>query len=206
MIFALFFVAIAYLLGSIPFAVVVSRAMRLSDPRTFGSRNPGATNVLRTGNKTAAALTLLGDALKGWAAVTLAIWATATFNLPAITVGLCAVAAFLGHVFPVFLNFKGGKGVATALGVLIALNPWLALATAATWLIVAYATKYSSLAAIAAAVFAPLYFILGSNVVWPVNRGYAVAIVAISVVLLFRHQANIGRLMRGKESKIGHKQ
>lgn len=205
MIFALFFVAIAYLLGSIPFAVVVSRAMRLSDPRTFGSRNPGATNVLRTGNKTAAALTLLGDALKGWAAVTLAIWATATFNLPAITVGLCAVAAFLGHVFPVFLNFKGGKGVATALGVLIALNPWLALATAATWLIVAYATKYSSLAAIAAAVFAPLYFILGSNVVWPVNRGYAVAIIAISVVLLFRHQANIGRLMQGKESKIGRK-
>lgn|SRR5690606_16181423 len=206
MIFALLFVAFAYLLGSIPFAIVVSRAMRLSDPRTFGSRNPGATNVLRTGNKTAAALTLLGDALKGWAAVTLAIWATAAFNLPAITVGLCAVAAFLGHVFPVFLNFKGGKGVATALGVLIALNPWLALATAATWLIVAYATKYSSLAAIAAAVFAPLYFILGSNVVWPVNRGYAVAIVAISVVLLFRHQANIGRLMRGKESKIGHKQ
>lgn len=206
MIFALLFVAFAYLLGSIPFAIVVSRAMRLSDPRTFGSRNPGATNVLRTGNKTAAALTLLGDALKGWAAVTLAIWATAAFNLPASTVGLCAVAVFLGHVFPVFLNFKGGKGVATALGVLIALNPWLALATAATWLIVAYATKYSSLAAIAAAVFAPLYFILGSNVVWPVNRGYAVAIVAISVVLLFRHQANIGRLMRGKESKIGHKQ
>ena len=125
MIFALLFVAFAYLLGSIPFAIVVSRAMRLSDPRTFGSRNPGATNVLRTGNKTAAALTLLGDALKGWAAVTLAIWATAAFNLPAITVGLCAVAVFLGHVFPVFLNFKGGKGVATALGVLIALNPWL---------------------------------------------------------------------------------
>lgn len=200
---ALLSILIAYLLGSIPFAVVVSRAMRLRDPRTFGSRNPGATNVLRSGNKKAAALTLLGDILKGWVAVTAAVWATTAFGLPDLAIALCAIAVFLGHILPVFLNFKGGKGVATALGILLALNPWLALATAATWLIVAYATKYSSLAAIAAAIFAPLYFILGSNVVWPMNRGYIVAIIVISVILLFRHQDNIGRLMRGKESKIG---
>lgn len=196
---------LAYVVGSIPFAVVVSRAMRLKDPRTFGSRNPGATNVLRSGNKTAAVLTLLGDAAKGWLAVFVAIWATVNFGLPGLTVALCAIAVFMGHVFPVFLKFKGGKGVATALGVLLGLNVWLALATVATWLIVAYASRYSSLAAITAAVFAPLYFILGSNVAWPANASYAVAIIVISVILLFRHQANIGRLMRGKESKIGSK-
>lgn len=201
----LLLILLAYILGSIPFAVVVSRVMRLRDPRTFGSRNPGATNVLRSGNKKAAVLTLLGDVAKGWVAVAIAIWAGARFGLPAVVVALCAVAVFLGHVYPVFLKFRGGKGVATALGVLLGLNPWLALATAATWLIVAYASRYSSLAAIASAVFAPLYFILGSNVVWPVNRSYAVAIVVISVILLFRHQDNIGRLLRGKESKIGSK-
>lgn len=198
-------VVLAYLLGSIPFAIVVSRAMRLQDPRSFGSRNPGATNVLRSGNKTAAVLTLLGDAAKGWVAVLGTIWVVNTFALPGITVALCGIAVFLGHVFPVFLKFRGGKGVATALGVLLALNVWLALATVATWLIVVYATKYSSLAAIAAAVFAPIYFILGSNVAWPANTGYATAIIVISAILLFRHQANIGRLMRGKESKIGSK-
>lgn len=198
-------VILAYVAGSVPFAVVVSRAMRLQDPRTFGSRNPGATNVLRSGNKTAAVLTLLGDAAKGWLAVYAAIWSMNTFALPGIAVALCSIAVFLGHVFPVFLKFKGGKGVATALGVLLGLNLWLALATVATWLIVAYATKYSSLAAIAAAVFAPIYFILGSNVAWPANASYALAIIVISVILLFRHQANIGRLMRGKEGKIGSK-
>ena len=196
---------IFYVIGSIPFAVVVSRAMRLRDPRTFGSGNPGATNVLRSGNKTAAILTLLGDTAKGWAAVYGSIWAMSAFSLPSVVVPLCAITVFLGHVFPVFLKFKGGKGVATALGVLLGLNVWLALATAATWVIVAYATRYSSLAAIAAAVFAPIYFILGGNVAWPVNRGYAVAIVVISAIVLFRHQVNMGRLMRGKESKIGGK-
>lgn len=205
LVFVAVLVLASYIVGSIPFAVIVSRAMRLRDPRTFGSRNPGATNVLRSGNKTAAILTLAGDTAKGWAAVYGAILAASMGPLPGIVVPLCAVAVFLGHVFPVFLKFKGGKGVATALGVMLGLNVWLALATAATWLIVAYASKYSSLAAIAAAIFAPLYFILGSNVAWPVNRGYAVAIVVISVILLFRHQANIGRLLRGKESKIGGK-
>lgn len=201
----LLLVGLAYLMGSIPFAVVVSRAMRLQDPRTFGSRNPGATNVLRSGSKTAAVLTLLGDAAKGWLAVFAAIWAVKSFDLPGVAVALCAIAVFMGHVFPVFLKFKGGKGVATALGVLLGLNLWLALATVATWLIVAYATKYSSLAAIAAAVFAPIYFILGSNVAWPANGSYAMALIVITIILLFRHQANIGRLMRGKESKIGSK-
>lgn len=196
---------ISYIVGSIPFAVVVSRAMRLRDPRTFGSRNPGATNVLRSGNKTAALLTLLGDTAKGWATVYASILAMHAWSLSSVVVPLCAIAVFLGHVFPIFLKFKGGKGVATALGILLGLNVWLAIATAATWLIVAYASKYSSLAAIAAAVLAPVYFILGSNVAWLANRGYAVAIIVISVILLFRHQANIGRLMRGKEGKIGSK-
>lgn len=203
--FVLLSVLLSYVLGSVSFAVVVSRAMKLRDPRTFGSRNPGATNVLRSGNKTAAVLTLLGDTAKGWVAVYGAIWLADTLALTASVVPLCAVAVFLGHVYPIFLKFKGGKGVATALGVLLGLNPWLALATAATWLIVAYASRYSSLAAIAAAVFAPLYFILGGNIAWPVNKGYAIAITIISVVLLFRHQGNISRLLRGKEKKIGSK-
>jgi glycerol-3-phosphate acyltransferase PlsY len=197
--------ACAYLIGSISFAVAISKFMGLQDPRTFGSRNPGATNVLRTGNKAAAALTLVGDAAKGWLAVMLTAWLVQRYNLPGALIGASAVAAFLGHVYPVFLHFKGGKGVATALGVLLALQPWLALATAATWLIVAYASRYSSLASIVSAIFAPMYYLLGGNVVWPLDRSVAFAIIVISVVLLFRHQANISRLMTGKESRIGGK-
>jgi len=195
----------SYLLGSVPFAVVVSRAMGLADPRSFGSKNPGATNVLRTGNKKAAALTLLGDAAKGWLAVLAAAYVAQRVGLPGSVVAVCAVAAFLGHVYPVFLGFKGGKGVATALGVILAASPWLAFATAATWLIVAYAFRYSSLASIVAAIFAPLYYLLGGNVAWELDKAMALAIVVISVVLLFRHQANISRLMTGKESRIGAK-
>jgi glycerol-3-phosphate acyltransferase PlsY len=195
----------AYLVGSIPFAVVVSRIMGLADPRSFGSGNPGATNVLRTGNKTAAALTLLGDAAKGWVAVLAAQEAARYAGLPVAVVALCAIAVFLGHLFPVFLNFKGGKGVATALGVLLGINPWLALATAATWLIMAYVTRYSSLSAIIAAIFAPLYYLLGGNVAWPRVPSLALAIVIISVILLFRHKANISRLLKGTESRIGGK-
>ena len=195
----------SYLLGSVPFAVVVSRAMGLADPRSFGSRNPGATNVLRTGNKTAAALTLLGDAAKGWLAVFAAAYLAQRMDLSTGVVAVCAVAAFLGHVYPVWLGFKGGKGVATAMGVVLAINPWLALATVGTWLIVAYAFRYSSLASIVAAIFAPLYYLLGGNVAWELDKAMALAIVVISVVLLFRHQANISRLMRGKESRIGAK-
>lgn len=202
---ALVLVALCYLLGSVSFAVVVSRVMGLQDPRTFGSGNPGATNVLRTGNKTAAALTLLGDAAKGWLAVFAASQAARYVDLHIAVVAACAVAVFLGHVYPVFLKFKGGKGVATALGVLLAINPWLALATVGTWLIVAYVTRYSSLASIIAAIFAPLYYLLGGNVAWKLDPAIALAIVIISVVLLFRHQANISRLMTGKESRIGSK-
>jgi len=198
-------VVLAYLLGSIPFAVVVSRAMGLRDPRSFGSGNPGATNVLRTGNKGAAALTLLGDAAKGWLAVWLAMLATGQWDLPRFVPGLAAVAVFLGHVFPLFLRFKGGKGVATALGVLLGIQPWLALATVATWLIVAYATRYSSLAAIVAAIFTPLYYLFGANVAWRLDGFLCLCIVVICVVLCFRHKANIARLLAGKESRIGSK-
>lgn len=198
-------VALAYLAGSIPFAVVVSRAMGLQDPRTFGSGNPGATNVLRTGSKKAALLTLLGDALKGWLPVYVVASLSPTLGLSPRATALCGVAAFLGHVFPVFLKFKGGKGVATALGVLMALNPWLGLATLATWLIVAYASRYSSLSSIVSAIFAPLYYLLGANVAWPMKGSYISAIVVISAMLLFRHSANISRLLKGKESKIGSK-
>lgn len=194
-----------YLIGSVSFAVLVSHSMGLKDPRTFGSGNPGATNVLRSGNRLAAVLTLLGDAAKGWVAVMLAAWAWQHDLLPESAIALTGLAAFLGHVYPVFLHFKGGKGVATALGVLLALQPWLALATVATWLIVAYVTRYSSLAAIIAAIFAPFYYILGGNVAWRMDQSTALSIVAISVVLLYRHNANISRLLAGKEGRIGQK-
>jgi len=196
---------LSYLLGSVPFAVVVSRAMGLQDPRKFGSQNPGATNVLRGGNKTAAALTLLGDAAKGTLAVWLARVVADAQALPTAVVAISAMAVLLGHVFPVFLRFKGGKGVATALGVLLALSPWLGLATAATWLIVAYATRYSSLAAIIAAVFAPVYHLFGAGVAWERSAATTLALVAIAALLIARHGANIQRLLQGKESRIGGK-
>lgn len=194
--------AAAYLLGSLPFAVIVSRLMGLRDPRQYGSRNPGATNVLRTGNRKAAALTLLGDVGKGWLAVTVA-QLLAPSTLAATLPAWCGLAVFVGHVWPIFLRFKGGKGVATALGVLLGVSPWLGLATAATWLIVARGSGYSSLAAIVAAIFTPLYFVLGSNTVWAASAPTAVVLFAISVILLFRHAGNISRLMQGKESRIG---
>lgn len=196
---------IGYLIGSVPFAVVVSRAMGLKDPRSFGSGNPGATNVLRGGNKLAAILTLLGDAAKGWLAVALAFWATQRGLLPEAAIPLAGLGAFLGHLYPLFLSFRGGKGVATALGVLLALQPWLALATVATWLIVALVTRYSSLAAILAAIFAPFYYILGDKVAWRADALTISVIVIISVLLLARHKENIARLLAGKESRIGSK-
>lgn len=196
-------IVLAYVIGSIPFAVVVSRLMGLKDPRSYGSKNPGATNVLRTGNKAAAALTLIGDAAKGW----FAVWLTAMFarewGLPAYVIGLAGVAVFLGHLYPLFLKFKGGKGVATALGVLLAFEPWLAVASVATWVIVAFATRYSSLAAIIAAIFAPLYYLFGGGIAWRFNGFWCFCIIVISVLLCFRHQANIARLMAGKEGRIG---
>ncbi|WP_372686863.1 glycerol-3-phosphate 1-O-acyltransferase PlsY [Castellaniella sp.] len=193
----------AYLLGSVSFAVLVSKAMGLQDPRSFGSHNPGATNVLRGGNKSAAILTLLGDAAKGWLAVFLAAAAVQQGWLTAAAVPIAGLGAFLGHLYPIFLRFRGGKGVATALGVLLGLHGWLALAVVLTWLLVAAITRYSSLAAILAAIFAPFYYILGNGVAWRVDTLTASVIVLISVLLLARHQANISRLLAGKEGKIG---
>jgi len=196
-------VALAYLIGSIPFAVVVSRAMGLQDPRSYGSKNPGATNVLRSGSKPAAALTLLGDAAKGW----FALWLAQRLapGLSWNTYALVALAVFLGHLYPLFLGFRGGKGVATALGILAAVQPWLAVATAATWLIVAVFSRYSSLAALAAAFFAPLYYLFGSGAAWTARAPVTAALVVIVALLFYRHRANIARLVQGTESRIGGK-
>ena len=190
----------AYLIGSVSFAVIVSAAMGLADPRSYGSKNPGATNVLRSGNKTAAILTLLGDAFKGWLAVWLVARFGPRFGLDDTAVALAAIAVFLGHLYPVFFKFKGGKGVATAAGVLLAVNPVLGLATMLTWLIIAFFFRYSSFAAIVAAVFAPLFdvFLFGPNrIAW--------AVFAMSALLLWRHRANIAKLVAGTESRIGEK-
>jgi glycerol-3-phosphate acyltransferase PlsY len=200
---ALAAVVAAYLIGSLSFAVIVSRMMGLQDPRTYGSQNPGATNVLRSGSKAAAVLTLLLDAVKGWVPV-FGVQRLPGMDLDAV-VAACALAAFAGHVWPVFFRFKGGKGVATAAGVLFGLEPWLGLATMATWLIVAYFSRYSSLAAVAAAVFAPAFYLLGAKVVWSGAPVIALSIGVMSAVLLYRHKDNIARLMAGKESRIGAK-
>ena len=191
---------IAYLIGSVSFAVVVSRVYGLSDPRTYGSKNPGATNVLRSGNKAAAILTLAGDALKGWLAVFLAQWLGPRYGLGDGTVALVAIAVFLGHVYPVFFKFIGGKGVATALGILFAVDVWLGAATLATWLLMAGVFRYSSLAAIVAAAFAPFYHAM----FWQMNE-ITIAIAAMSLLLVWRHSENIGKLIAGKESRIAAK-
>ncbi len=189
----------AYLIGSVSFAVVVSKAMRLPDPHSYGSGNPGATNVLRTGNKLAAILTLLGDAAKGYVAVVIARVLIGveieSWVLPAV-----AAAVFVGHLFPVFHGFKGGKGVATALGVLLAIDWVLGLTTLSTWLIVAVFLRYSSLAALVSAVFAPIYFIFLFGV-----QPMAIAIAVMSTLLIWRHKANIQKLLRGEEGRIGSK-
>ena len=190
----------AYLIGSLSFAVIVSRAMGLSDPRTYGSRNPGATNVLRSGNKAAAIVTLLLDALKGYLPVMLVKEFGGAYGLDEGSLALVGLAAFLGHLWPVFFHFKGGKGVATAAGVLLGLNPWLGLATLATWLIIAAFTRYSSLASLVAAVFAPFYQILG----WG-GGPVAIAVTVTGALLVYRHQANIAKLLKGTESKLGQK-
>ena len=191
---------VAYLLGSIPFAIVVSKLFRLEDPRTFGSGNPGATNVLRTGNKLAAVLTLIGDCVKGWIPVGLAVQFDEKLALSDAGIALIAVAVFAGHLWPLFFRFKGGKGVATALGVLLGLNPILGLATLVTWIVVAYAFRYSSLAALIASVFAPFYYTL---LFGPDVKLAAVAL--MSVLLIYRHRKNIANLLSGKESRIGKK-
>jgi acyl phosphate:glycerol-3-phosphate acyltransferase len=193
-------VVAAYLLGSLSFAVIFSRAMGLADPRSYGSGNPGATNVLRSGNKAAAILTLVFDALKGYVPVVLAIALAPRFGWGENTVALVGLAAFLGHVWPVFFKFQGGKGVATAAGVLMALNPLLALATLASFALVLAFMRYVSLASIVAAAFAPFYQLL----IW--GGGAALlCIVPMSLILIWRHQGNIKKLLKGTESKLGEK-
>ena len=196
----LIFVVCAYLIGSVSFAVLMSKAFGLADPRSYGSGNPGATNVLRSGKKAAAALTLLGDAAKGWLAVFLAIRFAPHDGEGLMIVALVSIAVFLGHVFPVFLKFKGGKGVATALGVLLALSVWMGIAVLVTWLLVAVAFRYSSLAALVASIAAPIYAML---VHLRPELVFATAI--MSMLLIWRHKSNIQNLLTGKESKIGGK-
>jgi glycerol-3-phosphate acyltransferase PlsY len=196
---------VAYLLGSLSFAVIVSRAMGLTDPRTFGSKNPGATNVLRSGSKKAAIITLLFDALKGWLPVLAVRYFGKPYGLEDGTVALVGLAAFLGHLWPVFFGFKGGKGVATALGVLFGTNLFLGLAVGATWLFVAYVSRYSSLSSLVAAVFAPAYYMLGDGALWSAEKPITLALIVMGGLLIYRHNENIGRLIAGKESKLGAK-
>jgi glycerol-3-phosphate acyltransferase PlsY len=191
---------LAYLIGSLSFAVIVSRLMGLDDPRSYGSKNPGATNVLRSGNKKAAALTLLFDALKGLVPVLLVMLFGEHFGLDEEAAAWVGLAAFLGHLWPVFFRFQGGKGVATALGVLFGLSVWLGLGAALTWLAIAYFFRYSSLAALVAAVFAPFYHAL----IWGPSQ-VTLALVIMAGLLLWRHSANIDKLIKGTESKIGQK-
>lgn len=206
--FTVLAVAAAYCLGSISFAIVVSRAMRLPDPRSYGSGNPGATNVLRTGRKTAAVFTLLGDAGKGWLAVWLAAHllplapedASVAWAVDRTDVALVGVAVFLGHLYPVFHKFQGGKGVATAAGVLLGFDPWLGLGTIVTWVAIAAFFRMSSLAALVAAVFAPLYagWLFGLRPVLP-------AVIVIAALLAWRHRANVARIVAGTEPRLGGK-
>ncbi|MBY0474337.1 MAG: glycerol-3-phosphate 1-O-acyltransferase PlsY [Nitrosomonas sp.] len=196
----LVFALLAYLLGSVSFAVVSSWIFKLPDPRTYGSKNPGATNVLRSGKKAAAVLTLLGDAGKGWIAVILAQTYATTWELGNEAVAVVALAVFLGHVFPVFLRFQGGKGVATAVGVLLGLNFWMGLMAIGTWMLVAWIWRISSLSALVAAALAPVYAgaILGFE-------GSTFAVLLMSLILIWRHQSNIVNLLAGKEGRIGEK-
>lgn len=194
------FVIVAYLIGSLSFAVIVSKLFGLPDPSTYGSGNPGATNVLRTGNRLAAVLTLLGDSLKGFVAVLLALIFAPRFGVPPEGVALASIAVFLGHLYPVFLRFKGGKGVATAAGVLFAINHWLGLLTVATWIVIAMFFRFSSLAALIAAIFAPFFtfFLIKSS-------SMLVAVSAMSLLLIWRHRENIRKLLAGEESQLGEK-
>ncbi len=194
-----------YLVGSLSFAVIVSRVMGLNDPRTFGSKNPGATNVLRSGSKAAAILTLLLDAVKGWLPVVLVKWYGPAYGLADGTLALVGLAAFLGHVFPVFFKFQGGKGVATALGVLLGFSAWLGLATALIWLAMAVVFRYSSLASITAALLVPVVYVLGDGGLWMMRKSVALGVAVISLFLLYRHAENINRLIKGTESKLGKK-
>lgn len=196
----LVFVLIAYLLGSVSFAVIASWLFRLPDPRTYGSKNPGATNVLRSGKKAAAVLTLLGDAGKGWLAVVLAQHFAQSWNLTGEVVAVVALAVFLGHVFPIFLRFQGGKGVATAVGVLLGLNLWVGLLAIITWLLVVMIWRISSLSALVAALFAPINALIFIG--FDIN---VLAILVMSLILIWRHKSNIANLVAGKEGRVGER-
>jgi acyl phosphate:glycerol-3-phosphate acyltransferase len=194
---ALFIIA-AYLIGSLSFAVIVSRAYGLPDPRSYGSGNPGATNVLRTGRKQAAVLTLIGDAGKGWLAVELAQWLGPRYGISDWTLAAVALAAFVGHVWPVFFRFQGGKGVATAAGILLAVDAWLGLGTLAAWIVIALIFRISSLSAIVAAIFAPFWYVWLFGI-----DAMAGTVLLIALVLLWRHRANMARLIAGTEGRLG---
>lgn len=198
-------IVLSYLLGSLSFAVIVSKALGMDDPRNYGSKNPGATNVLRSGNKVAALLTLLLDALKGWLPVFLIQNFGEPWGLGLGAAALAGTAAFLGHLYPVFFGFKGGKGVATGAGALLGIHWLLGLATGATWLIIALFFRYSSLASIVAAFFAPAYYLLGGGIMWPLDATTLISISVISLLLVWRHRENIRRLFAGTESRLGSK-
>lgn len=187
-------IILAYLIGSLSFAVVVSRAFGLPDPRSYGSGNPGATNVMRSGKKAAAVLTLLGDGAKGWLAVFLAQYFAPAWDAGDLGIAASALAVFIGHIYPVFFGFKGGKGVATAAGILLALNVWLGLAVVATWLLTFAMSRYSSLSALLASLLAPLY----ANIF--LSKLYVGTVIVLSGLLIWRHRANIQKLLQGKES------
>ena len=195
----------AYLLGSLSFAIIVCRSMGLKDPRTFGSKNPGATNVLRSGSKAAAIVTLLLDGAKGLLAMLLVKWFGQRYGLGDGTMALVAVAVFLGHLWPVFFRFQGGKGVATFIGVVFGIDWLLGLATGATWLIIAFFFRYSSLASLVAALFAPVYYLMGDRIQWYAEKPIVLALCVIGVLLAWRHRENIGRLLQGTESRLGAK-
>jgi acyl phosphate:glycerol-3-phosphate acyltransferase len=195
----------AYLIGSLSFAVLVSRAMGLNDPRTYGSKNPGATNVLRSGSKPAAVITLVLDALKGFVPVmAVKVWGP-DWGLEDSTLAMVAIAAFLGHLFPVFFKFKGGKGVATAVGVVLGVHWILGLACLLSFAIIVYFFRYVSLASIAAAVFAPFYYLFGDRTAWYASKPVLLALFVMAVLLIVRHRENINRLLAGTESRLGQK-
>ncbi|OYU13096.1 MAG: glycerol-3-phosphate acyltransferase [Comamonadaceae bacterium PBBC1] len=195
----------SYLVGSLSFAVIVSRLMGLNDPRSYGSKNPGATNVLRSGSKKAAILTLLLDALKGWLPVAVVLAYGPEYGLGPQVAALAGLAAFLGHLYPVFFGFAGGKGVATAVGVVIGVHGLLALATVLTFAIVVFFSRYVSLASMVAAVFAPVFYLFGDGVAWQATAPEVLSLAIMALLLVWRHRENISRLLAGTESQLGKK-
>jgi glycerol-3-phosphate acyltransferase PlsY len=198
-------IVLSYLLGSLSFAVIVSRSLGMPDPRGYGSGNPGATNVLRSGHKGAALATLLLDAFKGWVPVFVVRVAGPDLGMGPGTAALAGLAAFLGHLYPVFFGFRGGKGVATAAGALFGIDWLLGLATGTTWAIIAFFFRYSSLASLVAAFFAPAFYVIGGGIAWVTDRTVLLSLIAISLLLTWRHRENIRRLASGTESKLGGK-